>query len=62
MFSFGHEKIKADQSQKTGCYNSICPGFVQVHPSERLGQEFGAVSVIDGQQYGTTPMIYKVRI
>ncbi|KAK0594003.1 hypothetical protein LWI29_033568 [Acer saccharum] len=33
--------------------------FVQVHPSERLGQEFGAVSVIDGQQYGTTPMIYK---
>ncbi|KAK0574168.1 hypothetical protein LWI29_019204 [Acer saccharum] len=49
----------ADQSQKTGCYNSICPGFVQVHPSERLGQDFGAVSVIDGQQYGTTPMIYK---
>ena len=61
-FLLDMKKIKADHSQKTGCYNSICPGFVQVHPSGRLGQDFGAASVIDGQQYGTTPMIFKARI
>ncbi|KAK3183044.1 hypothetical protein Dsin_030330 [Dipteronia sinensis] len=49
---------KADSSQKTGGYNTICPGFVQVHPKYHLGQEYGATSVIGGEQYITQPLVY----
>ncbi|KAK3223229.1 hypothetical protein Dsin_010254 [Dipteronia sinensis] len=48
----------ADGSKKTGCYNVLCPGFVQVHPRYRLGQAYGAISVIGGKQYITQPLVF----
>ncbi|TXG66761.1 hypothetical protein EZV62_008036 [Acer yangbiense] len=48
----------ADGSQKTGCYNTICPGFVQVHPQYHLGQAYWATSVIGGEQYITQLLVY----
>ncbi|KAK2638795.1 hypothetical protein Ddye_026590 [Dipteronia dyeriana] len=49
----------ADGSKKTGCYNTICPGFVQVHPQYHLGQAYGATSVIGGEQYVTQILVYR---
>ncbi|TXG54120.1 hypothetical protein EZV62_019376 [Acer yangbiense] len=49
----------ADASQKTGCYNTMCPGFVQVHPSQHVGQPFENSSVIGGLICATQPLIYK---
>ncbi|XP_059441780.1 protein neprosin-like [Corylus avellana] len=42
----------ADGFQKTGCYNTECPGFVQVHNEYHLGGYFANISVFDGPQYG----------
>ena len=38
----------------------ICPGFVQVHPSQHIGQPFENSSTIGGEIYATQPLIYKV--
>ncbi|KAJ7956225.1 Protein of Unknown Function (DUF239) [Quillaja saponaria] len=43
--------LQADNYQKTGCYNMMCPGFVQVHPTKRLGQSFKGISIIGGEQW-----------
>ncbi|KAI9186979.1 hypothetical protein LWI28_023020 [Acer negundo] len=50
---------KADGSQKTGCYNLICPGFIQVHPDYIIGSPYEPISVTGGKTYATQPMIYK---
>ncbi|KAK4849706.1 hypothetical protein QYF36_000079 [Acer negundo] len=49
----------ADGSHKTGCYNLICPGFIQVHPKYHVGTPYNPVSVTGGKMYVTQPMIYK---
>ncbi|XP_060673877.1 protein neprosin [Ziziphus jujuba] len=41
-----------DGFKNTGCYNLLCPGFVQVHPTVRPGQVFVNSSIIGGSQYG----------
>ncbi|CAN6986991.1 unnamed protein product [Brassica rapa subsp. trilocularis] len=49
----------ADGFIKTGCYNILCPGFVQVSARIPLGILFGPVSVYDGPQYEVGIRIYK---
>ncbi|KAG7584473.1 Neprosin [Arabidopsis suecica] len=36
---------------KTGCYSTLCPGFVQVSSKFALGARAEPVSIYDGQQY-----------
>ncbi|XP_031283653.1 uncharacterized protein LOC116142371 [Pistacia vera] len=50
----------ADASKNTtGCYNTMCPGFVQVHPIYHLGQRYPKISIRDGIQYITQPFVFK---
>ncbi|XVF11027.1 hypothetical protein REPUB_Repub07fG0234000 [Reevesia pubescens] len=41
----------ADGYKKTGCYNTQCPGFVQVHPRMHIGVPIPNISTFGGQQY-----------
>ncbi|XVF11025.1 hypothetical protein REPUB_Repub07fG0233800 [Reevesia pubescens] len=41
----------ADGYKKTGCYNTQCPGFIQVHPQMHVGAHIPNISTIGGQQY-----------
>ncbi|KAJ0239591.1 hypothetical protein HA466_0232030 [Hirschfeldia incana] len=49
----------ADGFIKTGCYNILCPGFVQVSTKIPLGTLMGPVSVYHGPQYEVGIRIYK---
>ncbi|XP_021753797.1 uncharacterized protein LOC110719204 [Chenopodium quinoa] len=40
-----------DTGKTTGCYNALCPGFVQVSQSISLGQVIDPISTYSGQQY-----------
>ncbi|KAI3872497.1 hypothetical protein MKX03_014597 [Papaver bracteatum] len=40
----------ADGGKKTGCYNTLCRGFVQVHPKWVPNMPFSHTSKIDGTQ------------
>ncbi|XP_026387518.1 uncharacterized protein LOC113282689 [Papaver somniferum] len=40
-----------DGGHKTGCYNTLCPGYVQVHQTRGPGQAVAQTSIIGGQQY-----------
>ncbi|KAK4557441.1 hypothetical protein RGQ29_007267 [Quercus rubra] len=42
-----------DNFGNTGCFNSVCPGFVQVHPRLHPGLAFSNTSVFGGQQFIT---------
>ncbi|XVF11026.1 hypothetical protein REPUB_Repub07fG0233900 [Reevesia pubescens] len=41
----------ADGYKKTGCYNTQCPGFIQVHPQMHVGAHIPNISTFGGQQY-----------
>ena len=43
-----------------GCWNLVCPGFVQVNKDIALGAAVDPISIYDGNQYDITIMIYKV--
>lgn len=45
------EIIEADGGKSTGCYNTLYPGFDQVHPTIALGQSFPKVSTYGGDQW-----------
>ncbi|OVA01277.1 protein of unknown function DUF239 [Macleaya cordata] len=49
----------ADGYQKTGCFNMLCSGFVQVHPSVALGDAINHTSVYQGIQYAMDAMVYR---
>ncbi|KAG2239970.1 hypothetical protein Bca52824_091201 [Brassica carinata] len=49
----------ADGFTKTGCYNTLCPGFVQVSKRVPLGILLEPVSVYDGDQSEVGIVIYK---
>ena len=53
---------QADGFTKTGCYNTLCPGFVQVSKRVPLGILLEPVSVYDGHQSEVGIVIYKVTI
>ncbi|MCL7028339.1 hypothetical protein MKW94_027412 [Papaver nudicaule] len=40
-----------DGGHKSGCYNTRCPGYVQVHQSRGPGQAVAETSVIGGEQF-----------
>lgn len=45
--------MQVDNYQKTGCYNYLCPGFVQVGPKIYLGGTFVHANVIgSSDKYG----------
>ncbi|EFH57644.1 hypothetical protein ARALYDRAFT_345260 [Arabidopsis lyrata subsp. lyrata] len=46
-----------DGYQKTGCYNTQCPGFVVVSRNPRLGREFWGTSV-----YGQLSLTFKLQV
>ncbi|KAI3964245.1 hypothetical protein MKW92_012151 [Papaver armeniacum] len=41
----------ADGFKETGCYNMLCPGFVQIHPEYSFGEKI-KVSTYGGEQRG----------
>ncbi|KAJ4970219.1 hypothetical protein NE237_003318 [Protea cynaroides] len=48
----------ADASKKTGCFDLVCPGFVQTSQSMVLGAVLDPVSVFGGAQYQISTHIY----
>ncbi|EFH62255.1 hypothetical protein ARALYDRAFT_319549 [Arabidopsis lyrata subsp. lyrata] len=44
---------------KTGCYSTLCPGFVQVSSKFALGARAEPVSIYDGQQYQLEVSLFK---
>lgn len=55
-----HVDLQADSYQKTGCYNVLCPGFVQVSMQIPLGLILRPTSVLGGPQYDIILKIYQV--
>ncbi|KAF8379096.1 hypothetical protein HHK36_028525 [Tetracentron sinense] len=49
----------ADGYHKTGCWNILCPGFVQVDKEVYLGEAFNNTSVYNGVQYDMMVHIYQ---
>ncbi|AEC06974.1 NEP-interacting protein, putative (DUF239) [Arabidopsis thaliana] len=52
----------ADGHEKTGCYNTVCPGFVQVSSKLALGTLARPTSTYDGEQYYLQAIIYQDNI
>ncbi|XP_010467932.1 PREDICTED: uncharacterized protein LOC104747921 [Camelina sativa] len=52
----------ADGDNKTGCYNTVCPGFVQVSSKFALGTLAKPVSTYDGEQYILQVIIFQDHI
>ncbi|XP_063948197.1 protein neprosin-like [Daucus carota subsp. sativus] len=48
-----------DQYKSTGCYNLVCPGFVQISERIALGVSFQQVSTYQGSQSSLTLLIWK---
>ncbi|XP_020255623.1 uncharacterized protein LOC109832646 isoform X2 [Asparagus officinalis] len=48
-----------DGFRNTGCYDHLCPGFVQVNPGIPLGATLGPLSVYDGTQYAIRLLVFK---
>ena len=51
---------QADGFIKTGCFNTLCPGFVQVSTKIPLGYLFNQVSTYGGKQYEIKISIFQV--
>ncbi|GMJ12234.1 hypothetical protein like AT4G23370 [Hibiscus trionum] len=55
LFSDNHTRLLAywtgDGHKTTGCYNYLCPGFVQVHREISLGLVLNQISVYNGVQH-----------
>ncbi|KAI3826891.1 hypothetical protein L1987_00951 [Smallanthus sonchifolius] len=49
----------SDDYQRTGCYNLICPGFIQTNNEIVIGGNISPTSQIDGSQYEITILIWK---
>ncbi|KAI3941949.1 hypothetical protein MKW98_009159 [Papaver atlanticum] len=62
---FGDNKTRFfiywDAKPNTGCYNQICPGFVQVDKDYTVGSVIDQISVYDGPQYRMKLAIYQDR-
>ncbi|XP_077214147.1 protein neprosin-like [Tasmannia lanceolata] len=48
-----------DNHQKTGCYDVLCPGFVQISRDLPLGIGVSPTSIYDGTQYYIILTVYK---
>ncbi|XP_034684628.1 uncharacterized protein LOC117913686 [Vitis riparia] len=49
----------SDSYQATGCYNLLCSGFVQTNSKIAIGAAISPVSLISGNQYDITILIWK---
>ncbi|XP_004516138.1 protein neprosin-like [Cicer arietinum] len=49
----------ADGYHKTGCYNLLCPGFIQTNHKIALGSRIVPVSTYNGKQFGIELMVWK---
>ncbi|XP_072964741.1 protein neprosin-like [Typha angustifolia] len=49
----------SDAYQATGCYNILCPGFVQTNNRIAIGAAISPVSEYSGSQYDITILIWK---
>ncbi|KAF8101282.1 hypothetical protein N665_0208s0066 [Sinapis alba] len=53
--------FQADGYNKTGCYNTNCPGFVQISKLVTVGGTYNTVSQYDGVQYAHRIVIWRDR-
>ncbi|XP_058734330.1 protein neprosin-like [Vicia villosa] len=60
MFKLTYINIQADNYQKTGCYNIVCPGFVQVNHDKDYA--IGSVSYPTSSIGSTTKYIGYIKI
>ncbi|XP_042483749.1 uncharacterized protein LOC122064098 [Macadamia integrifolia] len=59
---FGDNKTRTYARWKvegSGCWNTICPGFVQVNQFDPVGGIIDPVSTFNGSQYLITPNVFK---
>ncbi|TVU04466.1 hypothetical protein EJB05_47576 [Eragrostis curvula] len=49
----------SDAYEATGCYNALCPGFVQTSSRIAIGASISPVSSVAGAQYDVTLLIWK---
>ena len=52
--------LQTDSYKKTGCYNLLCPGLVQVDNRIALGACLSRISVYGGNQYELNFNVWKV--
>ncbi|KAK1257488.1 hypothetical protein QJS04_geneDACA023108 [Acorus gramineus] len=52
-------KIQVDGYQKTGCFNMMCPGFVQVNQKVTPGSVLAPLSTFRGDQYFINLLIFR---
>ena len=52
--------LQTDSYKKIGCYNLLCPGFVQVDNRIALGACLSRISVYGGNQYELNFNVWKV--
>ncbi|KAF5198871.1 Nep-interacting protein [Thalictrum thalictroides] len=50
-----------DQSKKTGCFNQLCPGFVQVHKQVTIGSVLKEISVYGEAQKSMDLSVFRDR-
>lgn len=51
--------MQVDGYKKTGCFNSMCPGFVQVNPGSGLGVAIQNSSIIGSEEKSAYPIEVK---
>lgn len=56
-----YQILQADGSNKTGCFDLTCPGFVQTNNEIVLGAAFNPISMPTDLTFQITIYIYKVR-
>ncbi|KAF8379083.1 hypothetical protein HHK36_028511 [Tetracentron sinense] len=52
----------ADSYHKTGCWDILCPGFVQISKEVSLGEALTNTSIYDGDQYEMMVQIYQDQV
>uniref|UniRef100_A0A0E0LY32 Neprosin PEP catalytic domain-containing protein n=1 Tax=Oryza punctata TaxID=4537 RepID=A0A0E0LY32_ORYPU len=49
----------SDAYEATGCYNALCPGFVQTSSRIAIGASISPISSVGGPQYDMTLLVWK---
>jgi hypothetical protein len=51
--------MQSDAYEATGCYNALCPGFVQTSSRVAIGASISPVSSLGASQYDLTLLVWK---
>jgi hypothetical protein len=54
-----HIWLQSDTYEATGCYNTLCPGFVQTSSRIAIGASISPVSSAGGAQYDMRLLVWK---